>query len=252
MTTNLQSPALLEGELIRVFRPIPFPSIKLLVFDLDGTLADTAKDLCNAVNATLRQFGWTLLPDPVIAGLVGNGMPMLLRRSLAVADGIPVGEVSDAVFAPMYEFCFHYYLEHDLDYTAAYPGVHESLEALRKGPDGNLRTLAVLTNKPIQAATQILEGLGLAPYFRRIYGGDSFPEKKPNPQGLLSLMAQARVRPEETVMIGDSKTDVETARNAGAWILGCAFGFGPRNLMEAQPDVVVTSAKAWASLFQNL
>jgi phosphoglycolate phosphatase len=106
--------------------------------------------------------------------------------------------------------------------------------------------MAVLTNKPVRPARGICEGLGLADYFLHIYGGDSFPLKKPDPLGLRSLMEETGATPEETVMIGDSKVDVETARNAGAWSVGCAFGFGPQNLSDSPPDVLVSTAVEWA------
>jgi phosphoglycolate phosphatase len=107
--------------------------------------------------------------------------------------------------------------------------------------------MAVLTNKPVRPAQGICEGLGLAEYFLHIYGGDSFPVKKPDPMGLRSLMEETGARPEQTVMIGDSMVDVQTARNAGVWCLGCAFGFGPQNLMDSPPDVLVDSAAEWAA-----
>jgi phosphoglycolate phosphatase len=105
--------------------------------------------------------------------------------------------------------------------------------------------MAVLTNKPVRPARGICEGLGLADYFLHIYGGDSFPLKKPDPLGLRSLMGETGATPGETVMIGDSKVDVETARNAGAWSIGCAFGFGPQNLSDSPPDVLVDTAAEW-------
>jgi phosphoglycolate phosphatase len=107
--------------------------------------------------------------------------------------------------------------------------------------------MAVVTNKPARAAQGICEGLGLAEYFLHIYGGDSFPAKKPDPMGLRSLMEEAGAQPEQTVMIGDSKVDVQTARNAGVWCVGCAFGFGPQNLMDFPPDVRVDSASEWVA-----
>jgi phosphoglycolate phosphatase len=105
--------------------------------------------------------------------------------------------------------------------------------------------MAVLTNKPVRPARAICEGLGMDSCFFRIYGGDSFPLKKPDPMGLLSIMKDAGAQPEETLMIGDSKVDVQTARNAGAWSLGCQFGFGPQNLMEEPPDIIVDAAQDW-------
>lgn len=237
--------------MVRVFRPIPVERLKLLVFDLDGTLIDSAQDLCNSVNATLQAFGRQPLEDPAIAGFVGNGAPMLVRRSLAMADGIAPEAVDEETLQKSYAFFLQYYREHKLDFTYAYEGVVEALHALRAlhdAPEGRPRVMAVLTNKPVRPARGICEGLGMAGYFLHIYGGDSFAAKKPDPAGLRALMEEAGALPEETVMIGDSAVDVRTARNAGAWALGCAFGFGPQNLMETPPDVVVDSAAEWVSV----
>jgi phosphoglycolate phosphatase len=234
--------------MIRIFRPIPVERLKLLVFDLDGTLIDSAQDLCNSVNAALHEVGLGPLPDPLIASFVGNGAPMLMRRSLALADGTHPDAVPEDQFNRAYQFFLQYYREHKLDFTYAYEGVLDALKALHElhdGPDGPSRIMAVLTNKPVRPARGICEGLGLAGYFLHIYGGDSFTVKKPDPLGLRSLMEEAGATPQETIMIGDSKVDVETARNAGAWSLGCAFGFGPQNLMDTPPDVLVDSAAEW-------
>lgn len=239
--------------MIQVFRPIPVESVKLLVFDLDGTLIDSAQDLCNSVNETLKHCGRKPLPDPAIAGFVGNGAPMLMRRSLALAGNVTPDAVDEELFDKAYAYFLQYYREHKLDFTYAYAGVLEALEALRElhdEPGGVARTMAVLTNKPVRPARGICEGLGLASYFLHIHGGDSFAVKKPDPLGLRALMEECGARPEETVMIGDSAVDVQTARNAGAWALGCAFGFGPQNLMDASPDVVVDSASEWTQVLR--
>ena len=125
--------------------------------------------------------------------------------------------------AKAYTFFLDYYREHKLDFTYAYEGVLEALAALRTVHDDRARrarprsAMAVLTNKPVRPARAICEALGLAPYFLHIYGGNSFATKKPDPEGLFALMQEADARPEETVMIGDSQVDVQTARNAGAW-----------------------------------
>lgn len=234
--------------MIHVLRPIPVERLKLLVFDLDGTLIDSAQDLCSSVNAALEECGLSALPDPLIASFVGNGAPMLMRRSLALAGNITPEKVNEEQLARAYQFFLQYYREHKLDFTYAYEGVLDALKALKElhdGPGGPSRTMAVLTNKPVRPARGICEGLGLAGYFPHIYGGDSFPVKKPDPMGLRSLMEEAGARPEETVMIGDSEVDVQTARNAGTWAVGCAFGFGPQNLMKTPPDVLVDSASEW-------
>jgi phosphoglycolate phosphatase len=234
--------------MIRVFRPIPVERLKLLVFDLDGTLIDSAQDLCNSVNTTLEECGLPRLEDRAIAGFVGDGAQMLVRRSLAGASGVAAEAVEEEQFKRAYAFFLQHYREHKLDFTYVYEGVMGALKALGElhdPPGGKPRTMAVLTNKPVRPARGICEGLGLADYFLHIYGGDSFPAKKPDPLGLRTLMKETGAGPEETVMIGDSRVDVETARNAGVWSLGCAFGFGPQNLMESPPDVVVDAAAEW-------
>jgi phosphoglycolate phosphatase len=234
--------------MIRVLRPIPVERLKLLVFDLDGTLIDSAQDLCNSVNATLAEFDCQPLPDPAIAGFVGNGAPMLMRRSLALARGLSPDAVDEELLARAYAFFLQYYREHKLDFTYAYEGVLEALKALKElhdAPGGVSRTMAVLTNKPVRPARGICEGLGLANYFLHIYGGDSFAAKKPDPTGLRTLMVETGAGPEETAMIGDSHVDVLTARNAGAWSIGCEFGFGTQTLTDAPPDVMVDTAADW-------
>ena len=105
--------------MIQVFRTIPVERIKLLVFDLDGTLIDSAQDLCNSVNETLKAFDYEPLPDPAIAGFVGNGAPMLMRRSLALAGNLSPGEVDEELFDKAYAFFLQYYREHKLDFTYA-------------------------------------------------------------------------------------------------------------------------------------
>ncbi len=235
--------------MVHVFRSLPVERLKLFVFDLDGTLIDSAQDLCNSVNAALAQFGLGALPDRTIASFVGNGAPMLMRRSLALASGgIALDQVNETLFTDAYAFFLNYYREHKLDFTYAYDGVLEALAALKKlrdEPSGTPRTMAVLTNKPVRPARGICEGLGMADYFLHIYGGDSFPVKKPDPLGLRTLMEETGASPDETVMIGDSKVDVETARNAGTWSVGCAFGFGPQTVLETEPDILVDRAADW-------
>jgi phosphoglycolate phosphatase len=236
--------------MLHVLRPIPVEKLKLLVFDLDGTLIDSAQDLCNSVNAALEHVGCNPLEDPIIASYVGNGAPTLMRRALAASKNVPLEHVTEADQSAAYPFFLAYYREHKLDFTYAYSGVLESLAALKELhdlPGSPARAMAVLTNKPVRPARGICEGLGMASYFLHIYGGDSFPVKKPDPMGLRSLMEETGALPEETVMIGDSQVDVQTARNAGVWSVGCAFGFGPQNLMETPPDIVVDNAADWTA-----
>lgn len=228
--------------MVRILRPIPVEQLKLLVFDLDGTLIDSAQDLCNSVNATLANFGRKQLPDSLVASYIGDGAIMLIRRALFGMDAV---EVDEAFLAKAYAYFLDYYREHKLDFTYAYNGVLESLAALRKLHDGPPRTMAVLTNKPVRPAQAICEALNLAPFFLHIYGGNSFKTKKPDPEGIVSLMNEAGAKPEETVMIGDSQVDVETAQNAGTWSIGCTFGLSPQTLTTTPPDILVDSPAEW-------
>src|SRR3984885_9528822 len=160
----------------RIFRPIPAGSLRLLVFDLDGTLIDSGADLCASVNAMLHHFGRAPLPQTVISTYIGDGAARLVGRSL--------GEPEDPAFLDSaLTYFLDYYREHKLDHTYVYPGVFAALDSLRTE-----RSMAVLTNKPINPSLAICEALGLSPYFFRIYGGKSFFTTKPYPKGLLALM----------------------------------------------------------------
>jgi phosphoglycolate phosphatase len=224
--------------MLHIARPLPKEKLKLLVFDLDGTLIDSRADLCASVNATLQHFQRPPLPEDVIASFIGDGASMLVRRSL----GDPVDEafVEEAV-----DHFLDYYHEHKLDHTYVYDGVFEVLEKLRAAPGAGSQQMAVLSNKPVGPSREICDALALKPYFFQVYGGNSFPTKKPDPQGLLRLIAEAGVRPEETLMIGDTDVDILTARAVGAWALGCKFGLSPHTLEYAKPDCLVDEPRDW-------
>jgi phosphoglycolate phosphatase len=224
--------------MFRTFRPIPAASLRLLVFDLDGTLIDSGADLCASVNAMLQHFDRPPLADTVISTYIGDGAARLVSRSL--------GEPTDPEFLDSaLAYFLDYYREHKLDQTYVYPGVFASLDSLRFEPGGAARSMAVLTNKPIGASQAICDALGLSPYFFRIYGGNSFATKKPDPEGLLALLMEAGVSPQETLMIGDSDVDILTARNAGVWSMGCSYGLAPHTLVTVRPDCVVESPADW-------
>jgi len=237
--------------MLRIFRPIPVESLRLIVFDLDGTLIDSRQDLCNSVNAALLNFGLKPLPDAVIASYIGDGAAMLIRRALSIPGELPPGqELDERLFDEAFAFFLTYYRAHKLDYTTVYPGVMDSLEALKMVSDGSRsvrRKMAVLTNKPVGPARAICDGLGISEYFFSVYGGDSFATKKPDPMGLVALMKEAGVDAGETLMVGDSDVDIRTARNAGVWAMGCSFGLAPETLHEVEPDVVVDHAAEWAT-----
>lgn len=236
------------------------PELRLLVFDLDGTLIDSSADLCHAVNAALDHVGKPPLPPELIAGYIGDGAAMLVRRALgdpgdldSAASSAPAGE---ALFERAFSFFLEFYRVHKLDNTRLYDGVLESLNTIRSRH--HELAMAVLTNKPVNPSREICAALGLTPFFFQIYGGNSFPSKKPDPEGLLALIAEAAtvcgapVSPAETVMIGDSDVDVATARRAGVRSLGCSFGLAPERLALAAPDHIVHHASEWPDALLRL
>lgn len=203
-------------------------AIELIIFDLDGTLADTKLDLANAVNATRAEFGLPPLPNEEIYSYVGNGAPVLIRRAMGP-------EFSEEEIQRALEAFFVRYREHMLDHTELYPGVAESLDRL--SADGV--KMAVLTNKPVRFSQDIVRGLGIADHFFRVYGGNSFSTKKPDPEGVNALLAEAGVPRENALMVGDSAVDVRTARNAGIAVCGVTYGFQPETLAAEPPDILV-------------
>jgi phosphoglycolate phosphatase len=230
--------------------------LKLLVFDLDGTLADTRLDLALSVNHALAAVGYDPLPLGTVVGFVGDGARNLLMRSLDAA-GKPVGSpiagggtgadgirgsiagsdggTSDGRSGEIIEealaaFLAHYQA-HCLGATAAYPGVKASLEKLSR------YSKAVLTNKPEAPARTILAGLELAGHFNRILGGDNPHGPKPDPAALRHIMESEGASPSETVLIGDGVQDLHAARRAGTRFLGFLAGMGsPEALRAGNPE----------------
>jgi phosphoglycolate phosphatase len=226
----------------------------LLVFDLDGTLIDSQQDLANSVNATLAFLSRPQLHDTHIASFVGDGVSMLVKRALE-ATASP-GEVFEPLMATAIPFFLEYYRAHKLDFTYVYPGVISELKSIRAAAPQ--LPMAVLTNKPYRPSRAICDGLGLSPFFFQNYGGDNFPEKKPDPMGMHALMQQATalwgrdISLERVVLIGDSHVDVQTARNAGVRCLGCTYGLATEKLLAATPDMLVDSPSQWLAALRRL
>src|SRR5271170_5023800 len=188
-------------------------SVRALIFDLDGTLIDSKQDLIHSVNAMLRELGRGELAPETISGYIGHGAPRLVARALG-------NDCTEEERQRALAFFLSYYEEHRMDTTCAYPGVAETLEKLASMP------MAVLTNKPVRISVRILDAMGLSRYFRAIYGGNSFETKKPDPLGASTILRELGVEPRETLLVGDSEVDVQTARNAGTLAAAVDYGFG--------------------------
>ncbi len=210
---------------------------RLLAFDLDGTLVDSSRDIAAAANEALGRVGpgSPEIPLESILAYVGEGARRLIERCLEHAKR----DLSPDEVLPVYLECYAARL---LDTTYLYPGVGEALAAL----DGT--TLAVLTNKPGDFSRAILEGLGVARHFARIWGAGDVTSRKPDPAGLLRLVSDVHASPAETWMVGDSATDVGTARAAGTRAAGVTWGFHPAALRAAGPDLLIDHPRELPSL----
>ncbi len=180
------------------------------------------------MNAARAYLGLGPIDHELVYSYVGNGAPVLLRRALGP-------EASEAEVQHALDFFIRYYAQHCMDHTGLYPGVKGALDELRESQ----ATLAVLTNKPVRISEHILQGLGLGEHFFRVYGGNSFSQKKPDPIGVTTLLAETGAARERTMMVGDSAVDIRTARNAGVRACGVLYGFQPETFAAEPPDVLI-------------
>ena len=235
--------------MIRILRPFDPHRIRLLVFDLDGTLIDSRLDLIHSVNAMLQHIGRPALDGHVIASYVGDGAPALVRRAIGDAN-------DEAPFRAAMEYFLGYYRIHKLDHTTVYAGMAETLAGLADPSRGNPskgvgRQMAVLSNKPVNPSRDIVQALGLGEFFVRIYGGNSFLTKKPDPLGVQTILHETGVAADEALIIGDSSIDVLTGRNAGMWTCGVTYGFAPHSLEEVPPDVLIETPRELGELLHG-
>jgi phosphoglycolate phosphatase len=200
-----------------------------VLFDLDGTLLDTAADISLALNRTLAERGWPPIAEEEVRRMIGRGSPMLMQRA-AAAQGRTLDAAGQAA---MLERFFHHYgsLQELGEFTARpYPGAAECLKSLHGAGLGT----AVVTNKQQRFASGLLERLSLRPWVDLVVGGDTCERRKPDPQPLLYACAFLQAAPSRTLMVGDSIHDVQAARAAGIAVVCVPYGYNegqdPRTL----------------------
>jgi phosphoglycolate phosphatase len=205
----------------------------ILVFDLDGTLADTAPDLLASLRAVLTRYGFTADPDPALRDGIGHGARHLIEYALRQQQVSPGTATVDA----MHRDFLAYYEENICAETQAYPGVDRLLDRFA---DCGWK-FAVCTNKPESYSRLLLDQLGLLPRFAAICGGDTFATRKPHPAHLFGTILAGGGVPDGAVMVGDSRTDLDTARGAGIPFVGVSFGYTPVPMAELGPDILLDS-----------
>ena len=206
---------------------------KLVVLDFDGVLADSGEDIAASIRATQRHFGVREWNTKDILSFVGHGAKHIVFNTLAEAGEDKLPEAL--------AFYMAYYQEHTTDFTTLYPGVRDFLLLLK---DRNIPA-CVLTNKPEVQARKILGELGVEKLFTLVVGPESVSKMKPDPEGLKKCMEHAKVAPEETVMVGDAYSDVQTGHNGGTMTCGVLYGIGDREKLKAEkPDVLVENRLA--------
>ncbi len=209
----------------------PFPC-RFFLFDLDGTLIDSKTDIAYALNSALARAGFKPLPVSKVAEFVGDGVQKLVRRSLREAMG---AEAVSEQIATVIDLYLQEYEAHLLDTTSLHDGVREALNRL------GWASFGVVTNKPERFSRRILEGLEVGDRFCVIVGGDTIPQRKPDPAPLQEAMRRCAAAPSETVMVGDSAVDVVAGKAAGLFTCGVTGGFRDRAELEsAGCDLIIS------------
>jgi phosphoglycolate phosphatase len=204
--------------------------LKAVLFDLDGTLIDSRKDIASAANVTRRHYGLPALPDETIGNYVGNGIMVLLEKSIESSDPHRLKEAHQIFKA--------HYRDHAVDATVVFPGAFDLLGMLKKK---NVK-MGVVSNKPQEFTDLILKKLGLSDYFEVSFGPEATVNKKPHPEPLLTALERMGAKPSEGVMIGDSAVDIEAARAAKMLVGVLTHGYGSRETLSvADPDWMVDS-----------
>lgn len=201
---------------------------KLIIFDLDGTLIDSSRDITEAINYAIIPYGLSPLTTKDTIKLVGEGISRLIEKLLSNT----VFHDNDDVRKVVMERFLEYYSSHLLDYTRDYPGVRKTLEELK-----NYKK-AIISNKREALSRRIIEGLGLDIFFDMIIGSDSTPEKKPSPLPILKVLNEFGLKPDEAIMVGDSNLDIEAGKAAGIKTVSVTYGYRPYDMIKDADYVI--------------
>jgi len=214
---------------------LKFSEKKLLLFDFDGTLIDSAPDLALAINHTLKSIGHKAFSQDTIRSWVGNGAQTLVKRALSGKSEVDEN-IDEVLFKKALDIFLSFYAQNVCVATKAYPNVKSTLEKLKnKG-----YRLTIVTNKPYEFIEPILEGLELDALFELLVGGDTLAVKKPNPEPLLYVCEKLDVTTDETLMIGDSKNDILAAHAASIQSIGVSYGYNyGEDIGIYKPDLIV-------------
>ncbi len=212
-----------------------FKNKKLLLFDLDGTLIDSAPDLALAVNHTLLTLNRSTFSENIIRSWVGNGATTLVKRALSGKSDID-STIDEELFEQALNIFLNFYKENLCVATKTYPNVVSTLSTLHaKGYH-----LTIVTNKPFDFIEPILKGLNLSHLFEFFIGGDSLNTRKPNPESLLYICNKLDIPIESSLMIGDSKNDILAAKEASMECIGVSYGYNyGEDINLYKPDIVI-------------
>jgi len=229
-------------------------SIKLIIFDLDGTLIDSSVDITNALNYALKPYAVQPLTVDETIRMIGEGIPRLIEKVVdSKGNGVLLKAVSEfpkdpqqlqAIRADVKNRFLEYYSRHILDCTKEYPGVRETLEQL------GMYKKAVISNKMESLSRKVLDGLSLSRYFDSVVGSDTTPEKKPSPLPIQKVLSDLHLQPDEAVMVGDSNFDIDAGRAAGVLTVAVTYGYRPREVI-AHADYLIDRMTDLVPLLKN-
>ncbi|NQD36899.1 phosphoglycolate phosphatase [Permianibacter sp. IMCC34836] len=220
---------------------------RALLFDLDGTLVHSLPDLADAVDAMLASYQLPALGEAHISSMVGNGSRKLIERALSASSWCGAPGHSDELLADAHHRFLQHYRQHVCVRSSLCPGVAEQLPVLQQAGI----KLAVVTNKPIEFVPPLLKALAIADVFSLLIGGDSLPEKKPSALPLQQACAQLGVPVADSIMVGDSRTDIEAARAAGMRVVAVSFGYNHGEPVAAsRPDAIIDNLNELPALWR--